>query len=63
MTDFFSPGPPANSTDPGGHKANHDVNASKLHREGAPGLLRQVSDLLIGITIIGAVAALLLWIF
>lgn len=39
--------PFADSADPHGAKANHDVNAAKLHREGVPGLWRQVSNLLI----------------
>lgn len=63
MSDFFNPGPNANSTDPGGHKANHDVNERKLHTEGVRGFWRQVSDLLIGLAILAVIVAVLFWIF
>ncbi|MDF9840939.1 MULTISPECIES: hypothetical protein [unclassified Paenibacillus] len=64
MSDFFNPGPPAaNSTDPGGHKANHDVNAGKYHQEGPPGFWRQVTDLLIAVGIIAVIILIIMWIF
>ncbi|ETT69623.1 hypothetical protein C173_16996 [Paenibacillus sp. FSL R7-277] len=63
MTDFFNPGPHANSTDPGGHKANHDVNEQKLHKEGPQGLWRQISDLLIAVGVIALIIVVFMWIF
>lgn len=50
--------PFADSADPHGAKANYDVNAAKLHREGAPGLWRQVSNLLILTGIIAVIVLL-----
>lgn len=64
MSDFFNQGPPsANSTDPGGHKANHDVNAQKYHTEGVPGLWTQISDLLITVAVIAFFIFVIMWIF
>ncbi|KUP24440.1 hypothetical protein [Paenibacillus sp. DMB5] len=62
MSNFFNPGPP-NSTDPGGHKANHDVNAEKYHNEGPPGFWRQVTDLLIAVGILAVIILVVMWIF
>lgn len=64
MSDFFNPGPPAsNSTDPGGHKANHDVNAHKYHTEGVPGFWRQTTDLILAVAAIALIIFLFLLIF
>lgn len=63
MSDFFNQGPGPNSTDPGGHKANHDVNAQKYHKEGVPGFWRQVTDLLILVGIIAVLIFIFSWIF
>ncbi|MEK3769513.1 hypothetical protein MKY14_13180 [Paenibacillus sp. FSL R5-0887] len=52
MSDFFNSGPNPNMTDPGGHKANHDVNAQKYHTEGVPGFWSEVTNLLIVVAII-----------
>lgn len=62
MSDFFNPGPSANSNDPGAYKANHDVNEHRLHNEGAPGLWRQVSNLLITVGIIAIIFVVFFWI-
>lgn len=61
MSDF-NPGPPANSTDPGGHKANHDVNAHHYHTQGASGFWRQVTNLLIIVGIIAVVILIVRWV-
>ncbi|WP_054943261.1 MULTISPECIES: hypothetical protein [Paenibacillus] len=63
MADFSNPGPSSNNPDPGGHKANHDVNAQKYHTEGVPGFWRQVTDLLIAVAVIAFIIFLVLWIF
>ncbi|WP_167549550.1 hypothetical protein [Paenibacillus borealis] len=52
-----------NSNDPGGHKANHDVNAQKYHTEGPPGLWRQISDLVIAVAVIAFFILVIMWIF
>lgn len=54
MSDFFNPGSnsSSNTTDPGGHKANHDVNEQRYHTEGVPGFWRQATNLLIVVAII-----------
>lgn len=67
MTEFSNgggpPGPPIYSNDPGGHKANHDVNEQKLHREGPLGLWRQISDMVIAVGVIALIVGVLMWIF
>ncbi|AIQ58835.1 hypothetical protein PBOR_19300 [Paenibacillus borealis] len=63
MAEFFNGGPPMNSNDPGGHKANHDVNAQKYHTEGPPGLWRQISDLVIAVAVIAFFILVIMWIF
>lgn len=63
MSDFFNPGPNAsNSTDPGGHKANHDVNQDKLHTKGVPGIWSQIIDLIIVAAIFVVIIAVIAWI-
>lgn len=44
--------------DPYGAKANFDVNEKKLHSQGAPGFLRQATNLLILVGIIAFVIVL-----
>jgi hypothetical protein len=63
MSDFFNTQGPSANPDPGGHKANHDVNAERCHTEGVPGLWRQVSDLLIAVAVIVLFVFLMMWIF
>ncbi|MEK3793383.1 hypothetical protein MKX42_16755 [Paenibacillus sp. FSL R7-0204] len=67
MTEFPTggghPGPSIYSNDPGGHKANHDVNEQKLHREGPLGFWRQISDLLIAVGVIALIIVVIMWIF
>ncbi|WP_150269860.1 hypothetical protein [Paenibacillus tepidiphilus] len=63
MSDPFNPFPPAaNSTDPGGHMAKHDTDMQKLQREGAPGLWRQISDLLIVVAIFAVIFIVFRWV-
>ncbi|WP_405113372.1 hypothetical protein MHH28_07000 [Paenibacillus sp. FSL K6-1217] len=63
MTEFSNGGvPPIQSNDPGGHKANHDVNAQKLHREGPLGFWRQISDLVIAVAILALIVVVIMWV-
>lgn len=59
MSDFFSSGPNPNMTDPGGHKANHDVKAQKYHTQGFPGFWSEVINLLIVVGIIAVIFVLI----
>ncbi|QUL52305.1 hypothetical protein KDC22_17720 [Paenibacillus tritici] len=65
MSEFSNSGgpPPIQSNDPGGHKANHDVNAQKLHAEGPPGFWQQISDLVIAVAVIAIFIVVIMWIF
>ena len=50
--------PFSHSADPYGSKANFDVNENKLHSQGAPGFLRQVTNLLILVGILTIIVIL-----
>lgn len=68
MTEFSNGGgppggPPIYSNDPGGHKANHDVNEQKLHKAGPLGFWRQISDMLIAVAVIALIVGVIMWIF
>ncbi|MBP1999776.1 hypothetical protein J2Z69_000795 [Paenibacillus shirakamiensis] len=53
--------PFSHSADPHGAKANFDVNEQKLHNEGPPGFIRQVTNLLIVSGVLAAIFMLVLW--
>lgn len=61
MSDYFNQGSgsSSNSTDPGGHKANHDVNQRKLHTEGIPSVWRQITNLLITVAVLALIFGLI----
>lgn len=64
MTEFpTGSGHPIYSNDPGGHKANHDVNAQQLHTKGPLGFWRQISDMVIAVAIIALFIVVIMWIF
>ena len=58
MFDGQNPPPQQPPPDPYAAKANFDVNEKKLHMEGPPGPLRQVTDLLIVVGIIAVIVLL-----
>ncbi|WNS45143.1 hypothetical protein [Paenibacillus sp. MMS20-IR301] len=63
MNSSFPSGPSPRLPDPDSHKANHDVNARKLHTEGITGFWRQVTDLVIAVAVIVLFVFILKWIF
>ncbi|MHA0857277.1 hypothetical protein [Paenibacillus sp. CMAA1364] len=50
--------PFSHSADPYGAKANFDVNEKKLHSQGAPGLFRQITNLLLLVGILAVIIIL-----